>query len=51
MNPHFAAPAAPRQVSPGRGLRFDPKTEQFPGDGEANALLTKKHRAPWGFAY
>ena len=35
----------------GRVLRFDPKSEQFCGDGEANALLTKKHRAPWGFAY
>ncbi len=33
----------------GRVLRFDPKAEQFPGDDEANALLTKKHRAPWGF--
>ncbi len=33
----------------GRVLRFDPKTEQFPGDDEANALLTKRHRAPWGF--
>ena len=31
----------------GRDLHL--KAEQFPGDGEANALLTKKHRPPWGF--
>ena len=36
-------------ATPRRVLRFDPKTEQFPGDDEANALLTKKHREPWGF--
>ena len=34
----------------GRVLRFDPKSEQFPGDEEANALLTKKHRPPWAFS-
>ncbi len=33
----------------GRALRFDPKTETFPGDGEANELLSKRYRAPWGF--
>lgn len=33
----------------GRVLDFDPKAEQFPGDEEANALLTKRHRRPWGF--
>ncbi len=32
----------------GRVLHFDPKTEQFRNDAEANALLTKKYRAPWG---
>lgn len=32
-----------------RVLHFDPKTEQFPKDDEANTLLTKKHRAPWEF--
>ncbi len=34
----------------GRVLNFDPKTERFSGDAEANALLTKKHRDPWGLA-
>ena len=28
----------------GRQLRFDPKTEQFEGDDEANALLTRTYR-------
>jgi predicted dehydrogenase len=28
----------------GRTIRFDPKTEQIPGDDEANALLTRKYR-------
>jgi predicted dehydrogenase len=32
----------------GRVLTFDPETEQFPGDAEANALLTKEYREPWG---
>ncbi|MBI3461970.1 MAG: gfo/Idh/MocA family oxidoreductase, partial [Planctomycetes bacterium] len=31
----------------GRVLRFDPETETFPGDAEANALLTKEYRSPW----
>jgi predicted dehydrogenase len=31
----------------GRVLRFDPATETFPGDAEANGLLTKKYRAPF----
>ncbi len=31
----------------GRDLRFDPKTEQFVGDDEANALLTRQYRAPF----
>lgn len=31
----------------GRELRFDPRTETFPGDDEANALLSKPYRAPW----
>jgi len=33
----------------GRTLAFDPKTETFPNDAEATAMLTKKYRAPWGF--
>jgi predicted dehydrogenase len=32
-----------------RVLHFDPQTEGFRGDEEANSLLTKKHRTPWGF--
>jgi predicted dehydrogenase len=31
----------------GRDVRFDPKTETFPGDSEANRLLTKEYRAPY----
>jgi hypothetical protein len=28
-------------------VRFDPKTETFGDDKEANALLTKNYRAPY----
>ena len=31
----------------GRVLHFDPESEQFPDDAEANALLTKEYREPW----
>ena len=31
----------------GRTLHFDPKTETFPGDSEANALLTREYREPY----
>ncbi|GAB3502982.1 Gfo/Idh/MocA family protein [Emticicia fontis] len=31
----------------GRKLKFDPTTETFPGDKEANAMLTRKYRAPY----
>lgn len=31
----------------GRALTFDNKTEKFVGDKEANALLTRKYRAPF----
>jgi predicted dehydrogenase len=30
-----------------RRVQFDPKTEKFVGDDEANALLTRKYRAPY----
>jgi predicted dehydrogenase len=31
----------------GRVLTFDPKTETFPGDAEANTYLTRNYRAPY----
>ncbi len=31
----------------GRTLTFDPKTETFPGDPEANKLATREYRAPF----
>ncbi len=31
----------------GRRLVFDPVTETFPGDAEANRLLTREYRAPY----
>ena len=32
----------------GRKLDFDPQAESFPGDPEANRLLTRNYRAPFG---
>jgi predicted dehydrogenase len=32
----------------GRKVKWDPVKEQFPGDAEANALLSRPERAPWG---
>ena len=34
----------------GRKLRWDPATETFPEDSEANAMLTRKQREPWTIA-
>jgi predicted dehydrogenase len=34
----------------GRVLQFDPESETFPGNDEANAMLGKPYRTPWGFA-
>jgi len=31
----------------GRRLKFDPKTESFISDAEANKLLTRTYRKPW----
>jgi hypothetical protein len=31
----------------GRKIRFDPKTQSFSGDREANALMSRKQRAPY----
>jgi hypothetical protein len=30
-----------------RTVVFDPKTERFPGDDEANRLLSREYRAPY----
>jgi predicted dehydrogenase len=32
----------------GREVRFDPKTETFPGDAQANNFLSKTYREPYG---
>ena len=32
----------------GRDVKFDARTETFPGDKDANKLLTKEYRAPYG---
>jgi predicted dehydrogenase len=34
----------------GRSLRWNPEKEQFEGDEEANAMLTRKQREPWTMA-
>jgi len=34
-------------IQVGRKLRWDPDREVFPGDAEANRLLTRSHRSPW----
>jgi len=33
-----------------RKLTWDAEQEQFPGDAEANKLLTKEYRKPWAVA-
>ncbi|MGL6194232.1 MAG: hypothetical protein ACRC2T_05360, partial [Thermoguttaceae bacterium] len=33
----------------GRKVKFDPKTETFPGDEEANRMITRATREPWRF--
>jgi hypothetical protein len=32
----------------GRPLEWDPKTEKFKNDDQANAMLTRAERAPYG---
>ena len=32
----------------GRPLEWDPKTEKFKGDAEANAMLSRAERGPYG---
>jgi hypothetical protein len=41
--PHLANIA----YATGRTLTFDPATETFAADAEANALLTRKYREPY----
>ncbi|MEA3366154.1 MAG: hypothetical protein U9Q79_11000 [Candidatus Hydrogenedentes bacterium] len=33
-----------------RELKWDPVTETFPGDDEANGYLDRERRAPWTLA-
>ena len=35
----------------GRPLKWDPKTERFLNDDEANRLLSRPQRAPYGTNY
>jgi len=44
---HVACHAAAISWLRGRKLRFDPETESFPDDPEANRLRTRAKRAPW----
>ena len=34
-----------------RKLTWDPETEKFTGDNEANSMLTRPQRAPYGANY
>ncbi|MCU0796484.1 MAG: Gfo/Idh/MocA family oxidoreductase [Akkermansiaceae bacterium] len=44
---HVACHAAAIAVRLGRRLVFDPATESFPDDAEANRLRSRARRAPW----
>ena len=44
---HIACHAAAIGHSLGRKVRFDPATESFPDDPEANRLRSRARRAPW----
>jgi hypothetical protein len=34
-------------IQSGAKLKWNPETERFTGNDEANQLLTRAHRAPW----
>lgn len=44
---HIVAHAAAISWRLGRKVRFDPVTETFPGDAEANRMCRRARRAPW----
>jgi predicted dehydrogenase len=46
-NGHIACHAAAIGWQLGRNVRFDPKTETFIGDDEANAMCSRSRREPW----
>ena len=44
---HVTAHAAYVMATLGRPLKFDPKTDSFPGDAEANKMRSRAWREPW----
>jgi hypothetical protein len=38
---------AATKITVGPSLEFDPKTETFPGNDRANAMLTRNYRKPF----
>ena len=44
---HVAAHAAYIMATLGRPLKFDPKTDTFLGDAEANKMCSRAWRQPW----
>jgi hypothetical protein len=44
---HVAAHAAYIMATLGRPLKFDPKTDSFLGDAEANKMCSRAWREPW----
>jgi hypothetical protein len=56
-NPYFPAEVGHRcatvchvgniAMALGRKLRWDPKTEQFPGEPDANRMMSRPWREPW----
>lgn len=48
-NAHIACHCAYIAWQLGRKVKFDPKTETFPGDDEANRMISRVTREPWRF--